>query len=79
MIKTGATFVATSGDLLVFKSSVKGRWLVGADPAGLIKTLPLPKGLGVSSGAALSILKTGTTTIPISVGAKKFTIKLIVR
>ncbi len=79
MIKNGATFVATSGDLLVFKSSAKGRWLVGADPAGLIKTLPLPKGLGVSSGAALSILKTGTTTIPISVGAKKFTIKLIVR
>ena len=73
------TYVAAPGDLLVFKSALKGRWLVGVDPAGLIKTLPLPKGLGVSSGAALSILKTGTTTIPISVGAKKFTVKLIAR
>ena len=78
-MKNGATFVAAPGDLLVFKSALKGRWLVGVDPAGLIKTLPLPKGLGVSSGAALSILKTGTTTIPISVGAKKFTVKLIAR
>lgn len=78
-IKSGATYVAAPGDLLVFKSSLKGRWLVGVDPAGLIKTLPLPKGLGVSSGVALTPQKTGSTTIPISVGAKKLTVKLVIR
>lgn len=78
-IKDGATFVASPGDLLVFKSNLKGRWLVGADSTGLIKTLPLPKGLGVSAGVAIKPLKTGSTTIPIQAGAKTFRIKLVIR
>lgn len=78
-IKDGATFVASPGDLLVFKSNLKGRWLVGADSAGLIKTLPLPKGLGVSTGVALTPVKGGMTTIPINIGVKRFQIKLVVR
>lgn len=79
VLKNGATVRANLGDLVIFKSVVKGRWQVGADSAGLIKTLPLPKGLGVSTGAALTPVKAGTTTIPLSVGSKKFNVTLIAK
>lgn len=79
VLKNGATVRANLGDLVIFKSVVKGRWLVGADSAGLIKTLPLPKGLGVSAGVALTPVTAGTTTIPLSVGSKKFNVTLIAK
>lgn len=79
VLKNGATVRANLGDLVIFKSVVKGRWLVGADSGGLIKTLPLPKGLGVSAGVALTPVTAGTTTIPLSVGSKKFNVTLIAK
>jgi hypothetical protein len=78
-LKNGATIIASPGDLLVFKSTVKGRWLVEPVASGLVQTSPLPKGLGVTSGVALRITATGTTTVPIKIGAKVFKIKLIVK
>jgi hypothetical protein len=78
-LKDGATIIASTGDLLVFKSTVKGRWLVGADTAGLIQTSPLPKGLGVTSGVALKPTTAGITTVPIKIGSKVHKVKIIVR
>jgi len=78
-LKNGATIIASPGDLLVFKSKVKGRWLVESGGSGLIQTLPLPKGLGVTSGFALKATAKGTTTVPIKIGAKVFKIKLVVK
>ncbi|MFM8254144.1 MAG: hypothetical protein ACKN9O_02795 [Actinomycetota bacterium] len=78
-LKNGASIIASPGDLLVFKSTVKGRWLVESDASGLIQTSPMPKGLGITSGVALRPTATGTATVPIKIGSKVFKIKLIVK